>query len=251
MPLPNGWWTFDNGLTDASGNGNTLTNHSATFDASDKRAGTHALVTDGITQYVERAQASMSTGYPHKAGETTLDFTVGGWVQFTSTPTDFTRYYAMADTGNAALNFRTDAGVHEAEIYDGSTTHGCSADAAYTVGIWYHVVARWKGSTDDEFAMFINGVKQAFTTTSTASVSAGATCPLTFGCLADATPRAFTPVKLDDWFAYNIALSDQQIAAVAAVGVLSALMGSPAGVTAARIRRRRAGHAVSSPGGFF
>src|SRR5262249_47465254 len=47
-------WRFNNNYTDSSGNGKTLSaSGSPTFDASDKKEGTHAVTLNGTSQYID------------------------------------------------------------------------------------------------------------------------------------------------------------------------------------------------------
>lgn len=138
---------FDNNITDA--NGRTWTNNgSATFDATNKKFGTHAISFNGTSQWIDTPASDDFSSYD--------DFTVDCWVR--PTATGVARY--IFSNGNSSTSYWSMAGLIQADNtfrfdlynkYIASTT-------TIVANIWYHVAFVKYG---DKIQLYINGVKEA------------------------------------------------------------------------------------------
>ena len=126
---------FDNNITDAQGR--TWTNNGgATFDATNKKFGTHAISFNGTSQWIDTpASDDFSFG--------SEDFTIDFWARPTSVGTD--RYlYGTASTGASQLNvdaYLNTSNLLVARIYgDAYTTSApLTSVTVFSANVWHHV----------------------------------------------------------------------------------------------------------------
>lgn len=143
---PEAVWQFNNGYTDASGNGRTVTaTGTPTFDAADKQEGTHALRLNGTSQYVTMPTTGsfLQTAYSEK--------TIAFWMKSTSN----TGNRVIADIGGSddGLALRLDANL----LYAGVASNNVrsSFSVAYTSTAWNHIALVYSGNT---LQLYVNGV---------------------------------------------------------------------------------------------
>jgi hypothetical protein len=133
------YWTLDNTLTDATGNGNTLTNNGATYTTSGKINGAYNF--DGNNDYLSRN--SFLSGQ---------SFSFSVWVKFDtlaeSTGINSIIGYRI-DTGNFNWKFITvsNAGVATFYIRAGAgTLYAVTGTTTITTGNWFHIVGTFDGT---------------------------------------------------------------------------------------------------------
>jgi hypothetical protein len=192
--------------------GNDLVEYNSVGYNSDSKQGTNSA--EFIYTNSERFQrGTQPSGFPGgSGGSTPSDFTIGMWIKFNTDTGPFQRIYYIYDVfdlhrdSSDNLNFWTTSGAN------------ISANSTVTQDVWYHVVIRWQGSTDDELSMWVNGVKQDDYHTSISTWDSSSTRNLDIGCYRGGSSNFFDG-RLDELFCMDRALSDAEIAEVYANGV--------------------------------
>ena len=204
------YWYFEESSSpslDGTANNNDLTwtGAAANQDTSLFKQGASSIRTTAETGNLPTlAHASVSSNFPFKA--VVLEFTIGGWLRIAATSSFTFFYYGQA--GEGPIMTIDGTGKIDAAI---RTESAVNADAAASINTWYHVVYRWNGENrsgagaNDELSLWINGVKQTstLTTTNPAEVTGG---ELRF------YGAATNNFWFDEWFVFDKALLDTQIA---------------------------------------
>jgi hypothetical protein len=214
---PISWWMFEEAASPSldgnTTNNNDLTWNQATQDTAAVRQGAASVraITGGANA-VESSLANLSANFPFK-GATTA-FSVGGWVYFPGYTEDA---WPMRFIGTAGQGFWVYVSGSKPGFFLNNGTQ-IYTNANPSVG-WHHVVARWNGENrsgagaDDEISLWLDGVKQTATTTVTSVglVTSG------FGLEL----RSFTGnlYNFDEWFIFDLALLDTQIADIYQFGL--------------------------------
>jgi len=198
---------------DETANNNDLADNNTVTRSGTSVQGSYSAQTASATsETLSRADGDLSAGFPFKNGETTGDFTIGGWVR-------------LLDAGGAgdviwSKKNGTDGlqldivGTKFRVLYNVSGWLSISANAAQDQNTWYHVVIRRKAADTNQLSMFVDGIKQAGT-----------------GTLADPTENtgAFIiggsptgnniDALFDEWFVIGSALTDAQILDIKTYGL--------------------------------
>lgn len=217
---PISWWMFEE-TASPSVDGNTTNANDLSWSTAtrDTTSGHFAQGSSGLqatgneaTTNPRRALASLSANFPFLS--TTTPYTIGGWV------------YAPSWVNDDVLHlfFNTNQGYGFSITGTGKVGHSVfginniDSDDTFPAGR-NHIIARWNGDNrtgagaDDEVSLWVNGVKQAttFTTPTVNVVTAGQ--GLWFYSYPAQQPT------FDEWFVFNVALLDTQIADIYAHGL--------------------------------
>lgn len=166
-PGPVAWWKMDgntgSGVDDSSGNGTTLTNTNSTPYASGK-FGSALNFTAASSQYAYAADnATLSL---------TSDLTVDAWI-YPKSNTAATEYEIAGKWDNTNQSYLLAQYGDEIRFYVDSSSNYVTTDAAnLSTGTWYHVAAQYNAAAQS-VNVYVNGVKQATTTTGTIPTSIG------------------------------------------------------------------------------
>lgn len=210
---PISWWMFEDTSSPAlDGNGTNANNltwgSSVVRSTSQFIQGVASISVPNGAGGLVRSLANLSSNFPFKAATTA--FTIGGWIRYTSYGADESAVFFI----NTAQGFHI--GYMISEGHPGAFLNGgglLPSDATFSVAGWHHVVFRWNGDNrsgagaNDELSLWIDGSKQTTTDTATdvAEVTAGGGFFFNYG--ASGTGNHY-----DEWFAFNLALLDTQIA---------------------------------------
>lgn len=109
-------WTFENSLIEDSVGSNTLTNVNGVIQNSAKAmAGIYAAEFNGAsTQYLERIDANLLSGFPGKSGETNHTFTICGFFEipaFGSTIYLLSKYNVTTDQRSYAITIQSEGTI--------------------------------------------------------------------------------------------------------------------------------------------
>lgn len=159
MALTDNWvggWHLNNDALDSSGNGNDGTVYGATFDATTKKLGSHALAVDGIDDYIYvagGAGSSLNVG----GG----DFTIQGWLYLTQVGVN--QDFIACDLEPQTVRIRINTANKVLwEIRDsGSDIATATSTTALSINTWYHIIGRRVGTN---VKLYVNGVLEASTT---------------------------------------------------------------------------------------
>lgn len=214
---PEAYWYFEEASGtryDETANNNDLTDNNTVQQETSvvKQGAAAAKFDDDNQEYLSIAHASLSASYPLHSGATT-DFTIGGWIYITKTADNADTWYEDCNDAfpnSNGIQFRDNNGKFRWIYETGGAESFILANLNYSLTTWYHIVIRWQGSTDDEFAMFLNAVKQS-DTESPATIDES-TSAVNF-CTQVGNAR-YAPAILDEWFAFDEALTDTQIASI-------------------------------------
>ncbi|NTW33242.1 MAG: LamG domain-containing protein [Bacteroidetes bacterium] len=177
------YWKFDESsgdASDATGNGNTLTNNTTTPFASAKINNGANFGTTNTSKYFSKTD---NLGFTTNSS---LVCSVSAWVYF-NTPfgnNDATSILTLASTNNLILIFNVrgasgGATGADLEVYALGTSGGkvCNYNQAFSTGTWYHLVWVLNGAS---YALYINGssvstgsTSYPSTTTTTATTKLG------------------------------------------------------------------------------
>lgn len=146
---------FDNSLVDD--NGRVWTNNgAATFDATNKKFGTHAISFNGVNQWIDTpASDDFSFGSD--------DFTIDFWVRSTNFATSPIIYSTMLSDGDNSsrtvdIGF-TSGGLLDVYVRQNSTQFiNARGNTVNTINNWYHIAVVRQG---DYIKTFINGVLES------------------------------------------------------------------------------------------
>lgn len=160
--------------------------------------------------------ASLSSNFPFLS--TTTTYTIGGWIYlhvlaasgsiqvFTNTA----QGYAFGTTGTSNILEFSLPGVNN-----------ITANTTISAGVWISIIARWNGDNvagagaNDEVSFWINGTKQTATlTAATMNVVTGGNGFILYGY-----DVGVMNISHDEWFVFNRALLDTEIAEIYAHGL--------------------------------
>lgn len=149
------------------------------------------------------------------SGDTPVTLLV--WINLTDVTT-FSVPLFIGDAGTALAGFSLavgggvtpNVGSVQVEYYGGNEFS--TAASAITTGRWYQLVAvkRTVGNISTTTELYINGVRQSFSTTSSGTFALANTVPM-IGAFNLASPNGFMPGVMDHCRIYNRALSHQEI----------------------------------------
>jgi hypothetical protein len=219
---PISWWMFEDASSpslDGSANNNDL----SWFDGSpakDTTAGkfqesTASLSVPTTSDGVSRSFANVSANFPFKAA--TAEFTIGGWVYLVGNAATGNGF-SFSDFSAQGIRIGTIATGKLRTIVYGSSTADLSSNSTIATAGLHHVVVRWNGNNtsgagaNDEVSIWVDGVKQTATATLTSVTLVTASSLRFFG-----SATGFT--NYDEWFAFDVALLDTQIADIYAAGL--------------------------------
>ena len=196
-------WQFNNNYNDASPNGRTLTaTATPTFDASDKKEGTHAVKLNGTSQYMTMPTTGsfLQTSYTQKS------------ITFWMKSANNTSNRIIADIGGAdnGLALRLDA----SKLYAGAASNNIRPNfsVAYTSTSWNYIALVYSGNT---LKLYVNGTLSASNTslgfTSIGTTTNGSRIGTNNGTNAFNTGTGFFSGSLDNFAIYNKALSAAEI----------------------------------------
>jgi len=218
------YWLFeDTNWLDETANNNDLTaTGTISLDANKKEGTYSAKLENANSEQFNITDANCSSGFPGKSGEVTTDFTYGMWVNFWEDPADLAGQILTKRGGLDGWYLDMLSSKFRFGAYDaGDAWDVIYANDACVKDTWYHVVIRWKGSTDDELAMFVNGVKQNSPGTLTNLAESNG------DFIIGANPwGSNASILVDEVFVCSSALTDGQIADIYAFG-LSGGSGTP------------------------
>ena len=143
---------------------------------------------------------------------TAWPITFGCWWKPANTTTQ-NEFFFIGDSGSAnwlALGSRSDGSNFRARYRIATTQHNYLWGGIITANAWYHVVGRI--TADDDHDIFTNGSK--------VDDSINRTVPIlntvAFGRLSDSSPSNYSDGAVAEAFIYNVALTDDEIVALAA-----------------------------------
>lgn len=204
LNVPAAVWLFNNNLTDASGNGRTLTqSNNPTYDAADRREGTHSIRFNGSNQSV----TIPTTGSFLQSAFTQR--TIAFWMKSNSN----TGNRVVVDAGGSddGLAIRLDANTLFAGIASNNVRNSIST--SYTSTGWNHIALVYSGNT---LRLFVNGSQVASNTslsfTSVPSTTSGSRIGTTNGANAFNTATGFFNGWIDNFVIYDFPLSAANIA---------------------------------------
>ena len=214
-------WPLDNGplTTDASGNGNTLTdNNTVTIEYTDKKVGdasAHFEAPNGESLTI--TDAALSSGFPLKWGENNGDISVTFWYK-KETDIPFGGLFSKWDTGTGARSvlLRDNNGTLEFFIgtSSGTSFELLSNSLSTSPGRWYHVGATFNNTTkawqlrvwDDTLGsevLNVSGIAANNIAITNAAVAIGAS--FNYG------PERFTHSSIDEVIVFNDILTTGEI----------------------------------------
>lgn len=182
------YWTLDNTLTDATGNGYTLTNNGATYTASGKINGTYDF--DGSNDYL--SSSLLISNSP---------CTFSCWVKWggkTSTVNAILGTYTSGGSVGMSLLINTNGTV----IFQGGLSNTTSS--AISSGVWYHIVGV---RTTTQTILYLDGSAVA---TLTGSPNSTQTSTLSIGRSGDYNGWYFDGT-IDEVGIWNRALSSTEV----------------------------------------
>lgn len=186
-------WKFNNTFTDAmgtsarvlAGGGGTA---NPTFNAADKKEGSHSLTFDGVNDIVNVTN-STSGGFPSDGGYAAR--TVSVWIK----PTLTTAKYMIFDFGGSdyGMGLRTNAGSLEARVASNSvrtsaTLASFATNANWISGGWNLVTVSYRGTN---LSLYLNNALVASGVTSFTSVAASSTSNSVIGYASTGTTNVF------------------------------------------------------------
>jgi hypothetical protein len=166
-----GAWYFDNNLNDGSGFNRSLTGSgSPTYNAADKKEGTHSLTLNGTSQYVDMA-FSTNGAFPSNAYSTR---TVSVWIKPTAATVSGANkiVYELGGSDNGmALRFNNgalEAGIARANTRNSVSVSNIASNVNWVNGGWNHVVVTYTGTA---LQLYVNGVQKASTSLTSTTVA--------------------------------------------------------------------------------
>jgi len=203
---PMSYWHFEDAASTSLDE--TASNNDLTWSGNAARTTTHKVDTyafnpGSITGGGSLAFASVSATFPGKGA--TTDFTVGFWCKLKTSWGIYTNLFGLSNNSSQGWYFSTNFDNKLRFRVYGSSDRTLTSDATMLDGNWHHVVGRWKGSTDDNVSLWVDGIKQ------------GGELPITSLDLVTASPLAIARGDMDaidEAFVYNTALSDADIKSI-------------------------------------
>jgi fibronectin type 3 domain-containing protein/predicted esterase len=199
-------WKLDNNYNDGSGNNKTLTqNGTPTFDAVDKKQGSHAVNLNGSSQYltIPTSGSFLQSTYTQK--------TVILWAK--SANNTGNRFLLDIGASDDGLGLRLDANRLYAGVASNNTRRNVSAP--YTSTTWNHIALVYNNNS---LKLYVNGIEAVSNDdlgfnsigTTTGTHRLGYADLLTGNVFQTTIPARFSG-KLDDIEIYNRALSMTEI----------------------------------------
>lgn len=204
---PQASWKFNNNFTDAGPNNKTLVNNGTTFNAADKREGTHALSFNGSNQSVAVITANgdyLRGGYGAKS--------VSFWMR--SNNNSGNRVILDFGGSDDGITLRLNTNILYAHV--ASNNSRVQLSTPYTSTGWNHIAVVYASNT---FRLYVNGVQAAantamsFTTvgTTTNESAIGITSGTNSG---NVTGTTYFSGLLDNLEIYDFELKADQIASI-------------------------------------
>ncbi|MBL0132537.1 MAG: hypothetical protein IPP79_00285 [Chitinophagaceae bacterium] len=190
-------WKFNNTFTDAMGTANSVLaggggTANPTFNAADKKEGSHSLTFDGVNDQVNVTN-STSGGFPSDGGYAARSVSV--WIK----PTLTTAKYMIFDFGGSdnGIALRTNgnalqAGIANASVRTSVSLASFASNGNWIAGGWNLVTVAYNKTT---FSLFLNNVQVATTTTSFSSIAAVSTSNSVIGYASTTTGNAFNDAQ--------------------------------------------------------
>lgn len=204
---PQANWKFNNNFNDEGPFNKTLSNSGTTFNAADKREGTHALSFNGTNQYVNVNTATndyLRGGYGAK--------TIAFWMK----STDNSGNRTILDFGGSddGITLRLNTNILYAHVASNNSRVQLSTN--YTSTGWNHIAVVYAGNT---FRLYVNGVQAAANTnmnfltvgTTTNASAIGVTSGTNSGNI---TGTGYFSGLLDNLEIFDMELSAAQVAAL-------------------------------------
>lgn len=141
-------WQFNNNYNDVSGNGRTLSaSNSPTFDASNKKEGSHSVNFNGSNEYVTMPTSGsfLQTSYSQK--------TIAFWMKSNAN----TGNRNVVDIGGSddGLALRLDNNLLYAGVASNNTRRNFTVPYNYANTVWNHIALVYSGNT---LRLYLNGV---------------------------------------------------------------------------------------------
>ncbi len=181
----------------------TLTSNNQVGQTTGPRVGAYAATfVRALNQSLTRSDSTLDGQFPGKSVVAQTSMTAGAWLN------------VSANTGTAAAvwgkgfswNFVIEGSTIIFRIEDtNKKMYSATANTAYPPGTWIHAVGRW--TQGGEVALFINGIKQDMTSSSTSNLRD--TGALWFGSVPYADPNYEGSISQP--FVFSAALTDPQI----------------------------------------
>ncbi len=173
ISINNARWSFDNNLNDGSGNGRNLTAvGNPTYSNADKKEGTHAIVLDGSTQYLDMG-FNTANNFPSDAYTTR---TISVWVKPTAGTISAANKIIVELGGNTnGMGLRFNSGALQAGIASSNNRqtavlNNVTSNSDWISNGWNNIVAVYNVNT---LQLYLNGVLK--TTTNLPFSSVGST----------------------------------------------------------------------------
>ncbi|UAY52677.1 fibronectin type III domain-containing protein [Ferruginibacter albus] len=166
-------WNFNGDLTDASGNGYTLTPTGTTTYSTDKVEGTNAVSLDGSTQYFDLAN---STTFPNNS---ITARTISVWVKPTAaTISGSNKIIYDLGSSTVGIGLRFNSGALQAGVAGSILLHytavvnNIATDANWVSNGWNHIVVVYNTNT---LQLYVNKVLKATTSLGVSSLGTSTT----------------------------------------------------------------------------
>ena len=230
-------WQLNNGYTDADGDGNRgLTGTSTTFNAADKKEGTHSVAFNGTNAFLTVTN-STGGGFPSNGGYNKRS--VGLWIKPTVVPTGAKVMWFELGGPDNGIALRTTstaagdvpdlvAGISSASTRDSIKLANFTTNANWIVGGWNHVDVVYSALS---FRLMLNGVEVASKTLAAAfnTISANSGSTTRFGY--PSTDNVWNDAQTSYAF-YSGLMDDIYINGMSPTMPLPAAPNAPTGLTA-------------------
>jgi len=170
ISIHEGKWSFNNSYNDESGNNKNLTNNGTpTFNAADKKEGTHSISLNGVNQYVNMPFSSNSL-FPSDSYSTR---TIGLWIKPTSNVINGNNkiIYEFGGSDNGiGLRFNSgslQAGIASANLRATAVVNSVASNPAWILNGWNHITVVYEVNV---IQLYVNGVLSATTNLSFSKV---------------------------------------------------------------------------------
>lgn len=212
-------WRLESGAltTDSSGNGNTLTNDGVAASGTYKEGSYSGDFEYDETDSLLISDASLSSGFPLKTGDTTKDISVCFWFRLESHPAStylFSKFDLTTNKASfgilvtSALKIGHNIGYNYGASYEVNWDTGTLSD-----GVWYHVGATYDDSSKAWTMRVWNGTTSAIVAnlsgTKTNNISVTSASVLIGACQEGAA--AWTDGLIDEVVVFSRVLSTAEI----------------------------------------